>query len=99
MSLAIYRSSPSGSIIGRKGILAVPQTAVAVTASASCTAAFDGAEVGDTVTISPRAALQGGIGIAAAWVSAANVISLQLTNVGANATLTAQTMDCAIFTD
>ena len=95
----IYRSSPSGPIIGRKAALEVPQTAVAVTASGSCTAAFEGAEVGDVVQVSPRAALQGGIAIAAAWVSAAGVVTLQLINVGASATLSAQTMDCTVFAD
>lgn len=96
---SIYRSSPSGPIVGLKAELAVPQTAVAVTASASCTASFEGAEVGDVVSISPRDALQGGIAIAAAWVSAAGVITIQLINVGVNATLTAQTMDCTVFKD
>jgi len=99
MATDTYRSSPSGAIFARKGTIAVPQTAVGVTASASATCAFQGAEVHDVVNISPRAALQGGIAIAAAWVSAANVITLQLINVGANATLTAQTMDATVWTD
>jgi len=49
------------------------------------------------VAVSPRAALAGGIAIAAAWVSDENVISLKLINVGANATLAAQTMDAVIW--
>jgi|SRR5262245_5301739 len=88
----VVRNGSSGEIVANIGAIAVPQTAVAVTASASATAAFTGAEVGDIVKVSPLAALQGGIGIASAFVAVTGVITLQLINVGANATLSAQTM-------
>lgn len=104
----IYRSASSGPIIGRKGTIAVAETPVAVTAAATATMAFEGVSpfsagppvnAGDSVIVNPRANLSGGIAIAAAWCPAANVIALKFVNVGANASVAAQTMECLVFND
>lgn len=104
----IYRASNSGAIIGRKGTISVAETPVAVTAAATATMAFEGVDPfaagppihpGDSVIVTPRANLSGGIAIAAAWCAAANVIALKFINVGANASVAAQTMECVIFND
>lgn len=104
----IYRASNSGAIIGRKGTISVPETAVAVTAAATATMVFEGVDPfaagppihpGDSVVVNPRVNLSGGIAIAAVWCPAANVIAMKFTNVGANASVSAQTMECVIFND
>lgn len=108
MATTIYRASNSGPIIGRKGTIAVPETAVAVTAAATATMAFTGAQpfaagppsrVGDNVIVNPRANLTSGIAIAAAWVAAANVIAIRFINVGVNGTVAAATWECLLFND
>lgn len=87
------RQSPSGPRTSRKGTMALAATNVAVTAVATQTGTFAGAEVGDVVSLSPRANLTASIGIDFARVVTDNVIVVGFHNVGANSTQAAVTMD------
>lgn len=96
MSDGVGRDAPSGSIVVRRGAIAVPQTAVGGSATASATSAFAGARVGDVVLISPRAALQGASGIWQAMCLASDVLTIVFGTGGAALTITAQTMDAMV---
>lgn len=87
------RQSPSGPRTSRKGTIAIAATAVAVTAVATQTGTFAGAEVGDVVTLSPRANLTASIGVDYARVVATDTIVIGFHNVGANSTQAAVTFD------
>lgn len=93
----IMRASPDGPIVCRRGTIAVPQTAVPGSGTATATATFTGAKVNDVIKISPRALpLQGAIGLWGAACITADTITLLFGTGGAAATLTAQTMDASI---
>lgn len=96
MADGISRHASSGQVDARKGAIAVPQTAVGGSATASATVAFAGARVGDVVSISPRATLQGASGIWQAMVLATDVITIVFGTGGAALTITAQTMDATV---
>jgi hypothetical protein len=93
----ILRSSPDGSIGCRRGTIAVPQTAVPGSGTATATATFTGARVGDVVSISPRALpIQGAAGLWGASCITADTITLLFGTGGAALTIPANTMDCTI---
>lgn len=92
----VGRDSPSGSITVRKGTIAVPQTAVGGSATATATASFSGARVGDMVVVNPLALLQGAAGIWSAECLATDVITILFGTGGAALTITAQTMTCTV---
>jgi hypothetical protein len=96
MSDGVGRDSPSGSVVVRKGTIAVPQTAVAGSATASASASFSGARVGDMVQVNPLALLQGASGIWQALCLASDVITIVFGTGGAALTITAQTMTCTV---
>lgn len=94
---ATARVSPSGPKADRKGLLAIPLTAVATTAGATCTATFDGCEVNDVVTVSPRAVLTGAaVAVAFAFVVTTNLICVGFNNPGASTNQAASTFDCVV---
>jgi len=90
------RQSPSGQISSIKGILAIATTAVAVTATATQTGTFAGALVGDVITVSPQANLNGSLSVAFTRVVAADTILVAFSNVGASTNTGAITLDVAI---
>lgn len=97
MSDGVGRDSPSGSIVVRRGTIAVPQTAVGGSATATATATFTGARVNNSVIVNPRALpLQGAGGLWGAACLADDVITLLFGTGGAALTITAQTMDCQV---
>ncbi len=96
MADGIGRDSASGSVVVRKGTIAVAQTAVAGSATASASATFLGARVGDMVKVNPLALLQGAAGIWQEMVLAADVITIVFGTGGAALTITAQTMTATV---
>jgi hypothetical protein len=96
MADGIGRDAPSGSIVVRKGTIAVPQTAVAGSATASASASFVGAKAGCMVKVNPKALLQGASGIWQEMCLADDVITIVFGTGGAALTITAQTFDCTV---
>lgn len=96
MSDGIGRDSPSGSIVVRKGTIAVPQTNVGGSATASASASFSGAKAGCMVQVNPRALLSGAAGIWQQMCLADDVITLVFGTGGAALTIAAATFDCTV---
>lgn len=96
MSDGIGRDSAAGAIVVRRGTIAIAQTAVAGSATASASASFSGARIGDMVQVNPKALLQGAAGIWQAMCLAADVVTVVFGTGGAALTITAQTFDCAV---
>lgn len=96
MADGVGRDAPSGSITVRRGVIAVPQTAVAGSGTATATATFLGAKANNSVVVNPRALLQGAGGIWGALCLADDVITILFGTGGAALTITAQTMDCQV---
>ena len=90
------RASPSGPRSSTKGPLAIASVAVAVTALATATGTFAGALVGDVVTLSPQANLNGALGISWARVVADDTIAVAFSNVGASTNTGAITLDASV---
>lgn len=94
------RISPSGPVAHVKGIMTIAATAVALTAIATQTGTFPDANVGDIVSLSPKANLDGGLGIAWARVVDRDVqgpgvatIVVAFSNIGASTNTGAITFD------
>lgn len=96
MPSEVYQSA-SGMITSRRGTIVFPSIAVAATATASASVSFAGAEVGDTVNLSPRASLGTGAIFNFARVSSANVIEIHVASVSAAVTIATQSCDISIF--
>lgn len=96
MADGIGRDAPSGSIVVRKGTIAIPQTNVAGSATASASASFAGAKVGCMVKVNPRALLSGASGIWQELCLADDVITVVFGTGGAALTIAAATFDCTV---
>lgn len=85
----------SGQITSRRGYISIPATPLPASGTASFTAAFVGAELGDQVGVSPNAPLGATAVLSFARVSAGNVIEIHLANLGAALTVGTQS-NCAV---
>lgn len=94
--MTVDRRSPSGPVSSIKGNLIIASTAIALTAAATATATFDGAELHDIVTVSPWANLNASIAVAYARVVTDDIIVIGFTNVGATTNTGAATFDCVV---
>ena len=79
------KSSASGAITAQQREITVDPPSIGAATSVTFTIAFPGAQVGDIVSIAPRAALNAGLGIAYARVSAADTITCAILNATAGA--------------
>lgn len=70
------RRSPSGPVNGLKGVMTLASTEISGQAAATQTGTFNGARVGDVVSLSPRANLTDPVGIAWCRVVSDDVIAV-----------------------
>jgi hypothetical protein len=90
MSEGILRTAASGEIVGLRGVVTIPQIAVAASSTGSGSFTFSGAEVGDSVTVNARAAL-GNVNAPQAFVASADHITLIFATGGAALTVSPTT--------
>ena len=83
------RKSPSGPVSSIKGTIAIPATDVATTAAATATGSFvvdegPNVEVGDVISLSPKANLTASIAIGWQRVVQTGIVAIGFTNTGAS---------------
>lgn len=84
----------SGTLLSKilKGTVSVTLAATAAAAEEDVSLTITGAAAGDIVIMTPLdAAMETGVAIVAAWVSAANTVKVRISNVNAAAALTGST--------
>jgi hypothetical protein len=90
------KSSPSGQVDGIESEITLNFASMATLTGDTQTASVPGAAVNDVVSISPRAALEAGIVIAFARVSAADTVQVRAHNASAG-TVDPASVVCDVF--
>ena len=78
----------------KKGTVSVTVAALAAAAEADVDVTISGAKVGDIIVVNPpEDAAETGLCVAAAWISAANTLTIRMSNQQASTALTGSTKD------
>jgi len=95
MSEGILKNSPSGEVVGLRGVVVMPQIAVAASSTGSGSFTFDGVDLGDSIRINARVSM-GNVGGPQIFRSAANTINLVFATGGAALTIPSQSIDVEV---
>jgi hypothetical protein len=95
MSEGILRSAPTGEIVGLRGVVVMPQIAVAASSTGSGSFTFDGVDLGDSIRVNARVSL-GNVSAPQIFRSAANTINLVFATGGAALTIPSQSIDVEV---